>query len=371
MDRQTVYLATFLTTVAALIAIGLVFIYSASSVYALENCGSATYFLRKQLIGFCLGCAAFILVLLLPLRALKSFAPYLFLGALALTLATFVPGIGVSINGARRWLSLGVILFQPSELLKVATVVYLASFLEKKRYQLSSFWHGFVPFLIITILPAGLVLLQPDFGQAATIVATGLALFFVAQGNAKHLIISGFCALLAGGAFIYTKAYRLRRVLTFLNPWNDPRGAGFQIIQSLIAIGSGRFLGLGLMESRQKYFYLPMQHTDFIFSIIAEEMGFVGVLVLVSLFVLFTLSGLRLARGFADPFAALLTVGFVWMISLQALINLCVATGLAPTKGIGLPFVSYGNSALICAMLMIGIVVNAALEEPAYRRGEA
>lgn len=368
MKRQSALLTVFLVSIISLIIVGFVFIYSSSSVFALETHGSATYFLNKQLIGFCLGCVALCAALLLPFSVIKAATPYLFWGALFLTALTIVPGIGASINGSRRWLSLGFFLFQPSEFLKCTTLLYLALYLERKRFNLASFWYGYVPFLCILGLPAFLLLLQPDFGQAVTIAATGLILFFMANGSLTHLLLTASIGLVGALALIYTKAYRLRRVLIFLNPWGDPKGAGYQIIQSLIAISSGKLCGLGIMQSRQKFFYLPMQHTDFIFSIIAEETGFCGVVLLASLYLTFLITGMRLARSFAHPFAALATGGFVVITTLQALINLLVTTGLAPTKGIGLPFVSYGNSALMCNLFMVGILINAVLEDPSYKR---
>ncbi|MBN2267430.1 MAG: putative lipid II flippase FtsW [Candidatus Babeliaceae bacterium] len=368
MNRPKTSITFFLATIICLVIIGLVFIYSSSSVYALETHGSAAFFLNKQLVGLVLGCITVGILLLLPFPAIKAATPYFFLAMIGLTALTLIPGIGTSINGSRRWLSLGLFLFQPSEFLKHATLLYLAYYLEKKRFALSSFWYGYLPFLIILGIPALILLLQPDFGQAVTLVATGLLLFFMANGSLKYLIFTGISGIGAMLALIYAKAYRLRRLLIFLNPWRDPKGAGFQVIQSLIAIGSGKWFGLGIGQSRQKFFYLPMQHTDFIFAIIAEETGFIGVCILVILYLIFLITGMKLARTFSNPFAGLTTTGFVSIITLQALINLFVTTGLAPTKGIGLPFVSYGNSALMGNFFMLGVIVNAFLEDPSYKR---
>ncbi|HBY06198.1 MAG: Stage V sporulation protein E [candidate division TM6 bacterium GW2011_GWE2_42_60] len=368
MEDTKRLLTTFLTLVAILIMVGMVFIYSASSVYALESCGNAAYFIKKQLFGLVLGLIGLFCMILLPLPAIKKFAPLFFLVSLALTYATLLPGIGIMLNGSRRWLSFGGIMLQPSELLKMCTIMYLARYIEKKQFNLRSLLHGFIPFLSIVGIVILVLLKQPDFGQAVTIGTTALALFFVAQGNLKQLSITALIGLFGATILVYFKAYRMRRILIFLNPWSDPQGAGFQIIQSLVAIGSGGTFGLGLTHSKQKFFYLPMQHTDFIFSVIAEETGFVGVTLLILAYILLLITGVKLARQFTDDFATLVTLGFVFLISLQAIINIFVASGLAPTKGIGLPFVSFGSSSLICSLFMVGLIINCALENNALQR---
>ena len=203
------------------------------------------------------------------------------------------------------------------------------------------------------------MLIQPDFGQAVVISTTGLLVFFIAGCNSMHLgYIAGALVPIIVGLIAY-KPYRLQRIVTFLDPWRDPRGTGFQIIQSFIAIGSGSWYGLGIGNSKQKFFYLPMQHTDFIFSIIAEETGFLGSIFLISIYILLLYSGIKLALQLIDPFSYFLTLNFFFMVSLQALINLCVAVGLLPTKGIGLPFVSYGMSSLFCCLSLLGVIINA------------
>lgn len=363
MIKNTKALTIFLSTISILIIIGLVFIYSSSSVYALEKFDTAHYYVKKQLIGLVFGIIALITALLTPLNLIKKYAPLFFLGALGLTLLTVIPGIGTMTNGSTRWLTLFGFTFQPSELLKVTCLIYLASFLEKKEYRMHSFTHGYLPFLCIIGISALVLLKQPDFGQAVTLTATGLTLFFIANGNLRHLLFTLLPAIFAATLLIYFKPYRMKRILIFLNPWKDPQGDGFQIIQSLIAIGSGKFWGVGLTQSKQKFFYLPMQHTDFIFSIIAEETGFFGASILVVLYIVFLFSGISLAWNHRSMFAQLTTLGFVILTSLQALINIYVATGLAPTKGIGLPFVSFGSSALLCNLLMLGIVINCTQEE--------
>ena len=240
----------------------------------------------------------------------------------------------------------------------MAFITYLGYLLAKKQYRITSLAQGYLPLLGVLGMTALLLLKQPDFGQAVTLSATSFMLFYVAQCKGKHLLLTFSSILPVIGFLIYSKPYRVARVLSFLNPWNDPQGAGFQIIQSLIAIGSGNVTGVGIAQSKQKFFYLPMQHTDFIFSIIAEETGFVGGCILIALFLLFLYTGLRIASTLRDPFSYFTTIGFVLLTSLQALINLFVATGLMPTKGLGLPFISYGNSALLCNLVMLGLIIN-------------
>lgn len=364
--KPTSILTLFLVLIAILTLIGLVFIYSSSSVYALEKCGSAHYYVKKQMIGILVGIVALFITALIPLSFIKKIAPLLFFSALTITACTLVPGIGSVINGSRRWLSIAGFQFQPSELLKIATLIYLALFIEKKEYQLNSFKYGYLPFLCIVGLAIAVILPQPDFGQAVTLAFTAFVMFFIASGNLTQLFYSTVPALAAGALLIYLKPYRFKRILIFLDPWSDPQGAGFQIIQSLIAIGSGGWTGVGLTNSKQKFFYLPMQHTDFIFSIIAEETGFIGTTILIALYIALLFIGSKLAWRMKSTFSQLITLSFVILINLQTIINIYVTTGLAPTKGIGLPLISYGSSAIVCNFLMIGIIINCFYEE----RGE-
>lgn len=362
-NKATSTLTMFLVIIAILTMIGLVFIYSSSSVYALEKCGSAHYYIKKQIFGIIIGIIGLIVMSLVPLSFIKKLSPFIFLGALVLTALTLVPGIGSAINGSRRWLILAGFNFQPSELLKVATLVYLAAFIEKKEYRLSSFKHGYLPFLCILGSAIAVILPQPDFGQAVTLALSACIIFFIAQGSIKYLLYTALPGVLGASLLVLLKPYRFKRILIFLNPWADPQGAGFQIIQSLIAIGSGGWMGVGITNSKQKFFYLPMQHTDFIFAIIAEETGFIGTSALILLYVALLFVGCRLAWRMKSTFSKLVTLGFVVLINLQTIINIYVTTGMAPTKGIGLPFVSYGSSAILCNLLMTGIIINCVHED--------
>lgn len=348
----------FLSIIAACVLIGLIFIYSSSSVYAIERIGNAHYYLKKQLAGLLLGLAGLCILRIIPLSIIKRLTPLVFGAMLMLTVATFIPGIGTSIHGSNRWIFIAGFGFQPSEALKMAFLVYISYLLAKKQHRVTSFIHGYLPLLCVVGITAAVLLKQPDFGQAITLSSTAFFLFFLAHCQIKHLLLTFGSALPVVGALIYMQPYRIKRIMTFLNPWEDPQGAGFQIIQSLIAIGSGNITGVGIAQSKQKFFYLPMQHTDFIFSIIAEETGFIGAGLLICLFILFLYTGLKIASTLRDPFSFYTTTGYVLLTSLQALINLFVATGLVPTKGLGLPFISYGMSALLCNVAMLGLIMN-------------
>lgn len=347
---------------ALLILIGFVFIYSSSSVFALEQFGSAHYFLKRQALYLIPSLGAFFLCANFPLPLLRKLVPWLFLASLTLTALTLIPGLGSKINGSNRWLILAGISIQPSEVLKFCLIMYVAFFLEKKQKSSDSLLKNYLTLLVILGMTFALLLKQPDFGSVVTILITVFALFFVAEFKPIHLGLTVLGALPVVGYLILMKSYRLNRILIFLNPWVDPQGRGFQIIQSLIAIGSGSMWGMGISNSKQKFFYLPMQHTDFIFPIIAEETGFIGSLLLIMLFIGFCFKGLRIALTLERPFAFFSTLGFVVLISLQALMNLMVTTGLLPTKGLGLPLVSYGGTSLMCFCAMLGLIVNFAKE---------
>lgn len=348
----------FLILVSLLILIGLIFIYSSSSVFALEKYGSADYFVKKQFSGLILGLIACYLCSRMPLRILSKYAFVFFLVTFCITALTLIPPFSVSIHGSQRWLHIGRLVFQPSELLKIGFIVYYAAFFSRKEHSVHSFIRGYAPPLIVLIISAGLLLAQPDFGQMITLSATGCAMLFMASIKPLYLIVTLVAGSLASILLIYIKPYRFKRVMTFLNPWHDPQGAGFQIIQSLIAIGSGRLTGVGIAQSKQKFFYLPMQHTDFIFSIIAEEMGFLGSLGIIILYVLLLYQGLRIALSMKSNFCFFLVFGCIMLITLQATVNMAVVGGLLPTKGLGLPFMSYGKSALVAHLCMVGLIIN-------------
>ncbi|MCF7800251.1 putative lipid II flippase FtsW [Candidatus Babeliales bacterium] len=338
--------------------IGLIFIYSSSSVFALEKFGSANFFLKKQLFFLIPAILGFIFFASISIKFLKKYAFLFFLFSLFLTILTFIPQLSIKVHGSNRWLNLFGFSLQPSEFLKFFLLIYIGAFLAKKEKYVKSFFNSYLPFLLILGFTFLILLKQPDFGSVVTLMVTAFTLFFIAKFNFFYLFITALCAVPAAIFLIATKSYRLQRILIFINPWSDPRGRGFQIIQSLIAIGSGSLWGVGISNSRQKFFYLPMQHTDFIFSIIAEEVGFVGVFIIVFLYFLFCLFGFRIALKLSDSFAVFTVLGFIILISLQSVVNFMVVSGLLPTKGLGLPLISYGGTALICFWCMIGLIAN-------------
>lgn len=346
--------------VLTLIAIGIIFVYSSSSFYALEKFGSPFFYVKRQVIGIALGSLLFYIAQKVPLIIIQQTSLFSFIGTLFLTAIPVLSSFSRKMHGSSRWINFFGFTFQPSELLKIAVTLYVASFLARKQEHKESFLRGYLPLLVILMMTSIILLKQPDFGCTVTILATVFIMIFIAKMNMKYLLILSGTAIPLAGLLAYLQPYRWQRILTYLDPWKDPQGTGFQIIQSLIAVGSGGLYGNGIAQSKQKFLYLPMQHTDFIFSIIAEETGFIGTTCLITLFALFLYFGFRLSWHLKNLFAIYLVQGLTVLITLQTIINLAVSTGLAPTKGISLPFISYGNTALACNMLIVGLIINAA-----------
>ena len=344
--------------VLALLGLGVVMVYSASAILATDRFRDAHFFLKKQLFWAVLGLGVMWGVMAVDYRRWRPLVSPLLALAFVLLVLVLVPPFGQSINGTRRWLRWGHFSVQPTELAKLVLVVYLADFLARRQAVIGSLWRGVVPPLVVTGGVAGLVLLQPDLGSAVAIVGVVLCMIFVAGARLAHLGLIGGLAVPVVVVAVCTARYRLRRMLTFLDPWADPRGAGFQIIQSYLALGGGGLLGRGLGESKQKLFYLPEPHTDFIFAILGEELGFVGAVATVVLFGLLLWRGIRIGLRVSDPFGALLAFGVSALLVNQAVVNLGVVVGLFPTKGLPLPFVSSGGSSLLVAMAAVGLLLN-------------
>lgn len=350
----------FISIVLTLVTLGIIFVYSSSSFYALEKFGSPLYYAQRQCVGIILGACFFYIAYKTPLATIDYTSFFLFASSLLLTALPLISLLTRRMHGSSRWVNLFGFIFQPSEILKITTIIYVASFLSRKQDQRESFKKGYLPLLLICACISAILLKQPDFGCTVTILATVLIMLFIAKMNMKYLMILTGVALPLASIIVYLQPYRWKRILIYLDPWKDPQGSGFQVIQSLIAIGSGGMWGNGIAQSKQKFFYLPMQHTDFIFAIIAEEIGFIGTTFLITLFVLFLYFGFKISWNLKNLFAIYLVQGLTILVTMQSLINIFVATGLAPTKGIGLPFISYGNTALACNMLIAGLIVNAA-----------
>ncbi len=344
--------------VTLLICIGIVMIYSSSGVYALQELGEKTYFLTRHMIFLALGVLLMCAVMAVDYRHLKKITKPLVLVSLVLLVLVLVPGIGKASFGARRWFRMGPLNFQPSELAKLAVLIYMADFLARKQNRISNFWEGFLPPVLILGAVCLLVVKQPDLGNSVLTASIVLIMMFIAGARPRHIAVLGVMAAPALYFLVFRVPYRLARILAFLDPWEDSQGIGFQLSQSQIALGSGGVFGVGLGKSVQKLFYLPAAHTDFILSIIGEELGFVGAFIVVVLFMLLIWQGARIAKRTTDLFGYYLAIGIVSMIGLQAVVNIGVSIGALPTKGLPLPFISYGGSALIFNMVAVGLLLN-------------
>jgi cell division protein FtsW len=314
--------------------------------------------LKKQILFGGFGVVLLFATARIPYQYLGKFA-YLILGLCTFGLALlFIPGIGVCLGGATRWLRFGPVTVQPSECAKLGIIIYLSYFLSKKRENIQKFSLGFLPPFIITGTLSFLLLCQPDFGTAFLLMTMLFILLFVAGARLWQLILSLILLVPSGMLLIVNSPYRLKRFLAFRDPWKDPTGSGFQIIQSYNAFGSGGLFGLGLGDGRQKLFYLPEAHTDFIFSVVGEELGLLGVMAIIVLFIVVVFCGISIAMRARDLFGAFLAVGLISLIGVQALLNMGVVMGLLPTKGSTLPFISYGGSSLAVSLVGIGILLN-------------
>ncbi|MFH1868652.1 MAG: putative lipid II flippase FtsW [Candidatus Omnitrophota bacterium] len=349
----------FIVTVI-LLAVGMIMIYSASSIFAYESRGDSAYYLKRHVLFMLVGFIFAISFMSVDYANLRKYIKPFLIFSILLLIAVFIPGLGRQIGGARRWISLGPVNFQPSEITKMALVFYAADVLSRKQSEIGDFLYGFLPLLLPLGLCLALILVEPDLGTAVALAALIVTMAFVAGVKIKHLLWMILPGMLAFLGLVAIKPYRIKRITAFLNPWQDPLGTGFQIIQSFIALGSGGIFGVGLAQSKQKLFYLPEAHTDFIFSIIGEELGLIGTLGIITLFIVFIWAGFRIAYLARDLFGQFLAFGLVTMITLQLIINIAVVTGSIPTKGLPLPFISYGGSSLVYNMASVGILLNIA-----------
>ena len=342
-----------------LAGVGLVILFSASSMKGVFTHGSSSYYVRHQLLyGVLPGLGLLTAFYLLGPRWLKRLSIPMFLAALAMLVMVLMPEFGVTIKGATRWLRIGPVTFQPAEFFKFAFIVYLAGFFSRRQSKISSFYEVTLPFFVFLGIAGILLLLEPAAGTFGVIVLVAFAMYFFSGARLRDVGMAIAVLAIAFALLIFVSPYRLERIMTFLDPERDPRGAGYQIAQSLIAIGSGGFEGVGLGNSRQKYNFLPETIGDSIFAIFAEEMGFLGAMGLLSLFLLVMYRSVRVALRVDDPFMRLLAVGIATWIVGQAFINIGALTGLLPLTGIPLPFVSYGGSALVAAFAAMGVLFN-------------
>ncbi len=345
--------------VLALLAIGVVMVYSASAIVAYDQYGDSAFFFKRQLIWAGLGIASLMVIQRVHYERLRRLTPVLLAVCVLALIVVLVPGIGRVAGGARRWIAFGSQFgVQPVEPAKLALVLYLANFLTNRGPAVDDLRSGLLPPLLMMGTMFGLVVVQPEIGSALLLGLITVAMLFVGGARLRHLVGLALVSAPLLIATILGEAYRRRRLLAFLDPWSDPRGVGFHIIQSLVAIGSGGLFGVGLGQSRQKFFYLPERHTDFIFAILGEELGLVGALAVLALFALIAYRGWQITRGAPDRYSSLLACGVTFMIVVQAIMNIGVTTGVLPITGVPLPLISFGGSSLVFTMSGVGILLN-------------
>ena len=364
-------LLLLLVPTAVLTAIGVVEVFSASSVFAFTNYGNSFWFLERQALYAAIGIGFFFLTAHMRYTAWRRLAGPLLGISIGLLLLALHPAAGVSAYGASRWIGLGPLTVQPSELAKLATVALVASVLTRKGRKLDDWLHIAVPLGPIVLVVAGIVMMQRDLGTTVVIVGSVLLMLFVAGVRMRHLAVTGVVSFAGLAYLILGTAYRRARFLSFVDPWKDPRYTGYQLIQGLIALGSGGWFGVGLGASRQKWAYLPNAHTDFIFAVLGEELGLVGELAVMVLFGLVVYAGIRIAVRAPDTFGRLLAAGITAWIGLQAIVNLGAVTGLLPITGVPLPFLSFGGSALIVTLGAVGVLASIARASVGRRPGKA
>lgn len=347
-----------LLTLLLLLAIGIVMVFSSTLWFAtLPPFNDTFYFLRKQLIWAIIGLGAMFFMLNYDYWQLKRWSLSFLVCGLALLVFVLIPGVGVSRLGAQRWFNLGPLSFQPAELVKLCLVVFIAHGLSRRLDKMKS-WAGIAPYLGLTLISAGLILKQPDLGTAATVVSTIFIMLFAAGVPFSILSIIGMFGGGAVGLAIWLEPYRFNRLMAFLDPEKDPSGAGWHILNSLMSLGSGGLFGAGLGKGHAKYLWVPERHTDFIFSIIGEELGFIGAAFIIFLFIIFIWRGFKVAITSPDSFGALLAAGIVAGIAVQVIINIGVVTSTLPITGITLPFISFGGSSLVFSLASVGILLN-------------
>ncbi len=349
-----------LLAIFTLLGIGLLMIASAGVAYGKVRFGDEYFFFKQQCFGLVVGMISLFVVSRIDYHFFRKFVVPIFFLAVALLVMVFIPGVGTTVYGAARWIELGPLSFQPSEVMKLAIILYLAAWLSGKQQEKNNadFFEGYVPFIAILSLVGFLIIKQPDTGTLGLIFCIALAIFFVSGARLSHIFITiiggiGMLALL-----IRLAPYRMERFLVFLNPGHDPLGSGYQLRQALMALGSGGWFGVGLGQGRQKFNYLPEPVTDSIFAVLGEEVGFIGAVVVVALFLFVAWRGFRIAQRAPDMFGRLVAVGIVSWIFIQAMINIMAISGIIPLTGIPLPFISYGGTSLAVLLTAIGILLN-------------
>ena len=356
---RVLFIATIL-----LVGLSVVMVYSASAVVMMEKFQRPYLFLTKQAMWAAMGIVVLAVTMRVDYHNYKQpMLIWVCLGCVALALVAVL--FSPPVNNARRWFAIGGLGIQPSELAKLAAIFFIADTLERRMHRINELNYALLPIAVVVGGIVGLILLEPDFGTSMSLLLIAVVMVFAAGLNYRYILGAFLCALPAVAFLVMGTAYRRQRVLTFLDPWRDPLGAGFQIIQSIIAVGTGGVWGKGLMNGVQKLFYLPEPHTDFIYSVIAEELGLIGATAVVICFAVIAWRGLRVALRAPDTFGAFLALGLTTMMAVQAFFNISVALGLLPTKGIPLPFLSFGGSSLLINLLGMGILLNVSQQSSA------
>jgi len=341
----------------ALTCFGVVMVYSSSNIMAAKRFHDGFFFLKRQGLFALIGFALMLGVMQIDYRFWKRMAVPALLLCLILLIMVLIPGIGGKAGGSSRWIKLPGFNLQPSEMAKLALIMYMAYSLDKKQDKVKSLGSGFIPYMIVLMILITCLVLQPDLGGALTLAAVAVTMLFAA-GTRLIYILSMFLCALPFLAYKLSRGYHKSRIDAFLDPWSDPEGKGFQIIQSWLALGTGGVFGQGLGEGKQKLFYLPEAHTDFILSVIGEELGFLGVAVIIGMFFLLVQRAMRISVAAPDTFGRFLALGIAVLFGIEATVNMGVVTGLLPTKGLALPFISYGGSSLLISLFAVGILLN-------------
>ncbi len=342
---------------------GIIMIYSASSIWAEYKFQDSFKFVKAQGFFFILGIFIMLFLSKVDYHFYYKKSNMILLGCFILLILVLIPGIGTIRNGSRSWFGIGGFGIQPSEFAKIGLIMYVAKYLANNKKNMRNIKSGVIPILLVIMTFFALIMLEPDFGTAMVIVLTLVVMIFISGVKISFFVRIGILGLMGIVGLILVAPYRMARIISFLNPWTDPLGSGFQIIQSLYAIGPGGLLGQGFMKSRQKHFYLPEPQTDFIFSIISEEFGFLGVLIVTSIFFFIFFRALMVSLKQSDLFAKYLAFGLSFGLIIQAILNLSVVIGLIPVTGVTLPFLSYGGSSLLVSMASIGIILNISRNE--------
>mgnify|MGYP002627215290 CR=1 FL=1 len=349
---------TLFITILITSIFGIIMIYSASYVWAEYKFNDPFKFVKHQALFFIIGLILMLIISKIDYKKYLKYANKLLLIAIILLVLVLIPGIGTIRNGSRSWFGIGAFGIQPSEAAKLVLIIFASKYLSKNQKDMKNLFKGVLPILGITLFIFGLIMLQPDFGTGVIIVMSVMGLLFVAGADMKFFVYLGILGIIGIVILILIAPYRMERILSFINPWSDPLGSGFQIIQSLYAIGPSGLFGYGFLNSRQKHFYLPEPQTDFIFSIIAEEFGFMGIIIVATLFLIIIYKGLKIARKTNDLFSKYLAFGITFELAFQAMLNLMVVVGLIPVTGVTLPFLSYGGSSLLITLCGMGILLN-------------